>query len=390
VTTFTLANARVVVPDRVVAPGWISVVDGRIADLGAGEPPAEADPVFDLGLAYVLPGFVDLHMHGGAGAQVTSSDPDEIRRAVMFHRAHGTAHTLLSIVTAPIEEMAAAASTIADMIHSGQPEYRSMVGIHLEGPFLNPGKPGSLHGKHFLPADLTALRHLLAAGDGTIRSVTLAPELPGGIDLVREIVAHGAVASVGHTRATHAETKTAFRAGARLVTHLFNAMREFHHREPGTIGAALADDEVICELINDGNHVHDDLVRLVVNKAAVDRVAFVTDATAAAGMPDGQFMLGSLPVRADNGRVTLLDGVTHAGSTLTMDAAIRYAVVLGIPLHLAAAAAATTPARALGIADRTGSLVAGKYADLVVLNDALATRAVILQGAVVEGSLTFS
>ncbi|MEV0568529.1 N-acetylglucosamine-6-phosphate deacetylase [Dactylosporangium sp. NPDC050588] len=384
----TLANARVVTPLRVIEPGWIVIDNGRIHAVGRAEPPATDGHVVDLALDYVLPGFIDLHMHGGAGAQVTSIDPDEILRAVTFHRSHGTTRTLLSLVTSPIEDMVAAARTIADMIHSGDLACRSMVGIHLEGPFLNPLKPGSHHTDHILAPDPAALRHLLAAGDGTVRSVTLAPELPGGMDLLREVVAYGAVASVGHTDATHRQTTEAFAAGARLVTHLFNAMREFHHREPGTVGAALADDSVTCELINDGHHVHDDVTRLVLAAAGHDRIAFITDATPAAGMGNGSFKLGPLPVQSRDGKVTLLDGVTHAGSTLTMDAAVRHAVrCVGIPITHAATAAASTPARVLGLDERTGSIQPGKDADLVVLDQDLRIRAVIAEGVVVHGLL---
>jgi len=197
---------------------------------------------------------------------------------------------------------------------------------------------------------------------------------------VRLLVASGVLPAVGHTDATFAEARLAFASGARIATHLFNAMREFHRREPGAAGAALADDTVTCELINDGFHVHDDVVRIAIDAAGSDRIAFVTDATPAAGMTDGAFRLGPVPVFAREGKVTLADG-TIAGSTLTMDAALRHAVrCVGLPVVAAARAAATTPATLLGLGERTGSIQPGKDADLVLLGEALTVDAVISRG----------
>jgi N-acetylglucosamine-6-phosphate deacetylase len=378
------ANARVVTPRRVLDPGWVSVAGDRIVAVGSGDPPA-ADVVHDLDRRYVLPGFVDLHMHGGGGAQITTDDSEEILAAVAFHRRHGTTRTLASLVTDQLDRMAASVRTIAEIIHGDAGT--SIAGIHLEGPFLNPSKRGSHHAEHLLSPDPVALRHLLTAGDGTVRVVTVAPELPGGLDLVREIVSAGAIAAVGHTEADFEQARQAFGAGATLATHLFNAMRQFHHRDPGPAGAALANDAVTCELINDGIHVHDDAVRIAIGAAGPERIAFVTDATPAAGMTDGRFHLGPVPVFARDGKVTLADG-TIAGSTLTMDAAVRHAVhCVGLPITAAATAAATTPATLLGIADGTGSIRAGKDADLVILSDRLLVDAVIARGTLVHGEV---
>jgi N-acetylglucosamine-6-phosphate deacetylase len=381
-----LANGRVVTRRRVLEPGWLSIAEGRIVGVGAGDPPAGGDEVHDLDGRHVLPGFVDVHMHGGGGAQITTDDPDEILRAVAFHRRHGTTRTLASLVTDQLDRMAASVRTIAGLIRDGAAG-GSIVGVHLEGPFLNPAKRGSHHGEYLLAPDVVALRHLLTAGQGTVRVVTLAPELPGGMDLLRETVSHGVIAAVGHTEATFDQARDAFAGGATLATHLFNAMRHFHHRDPGPAGAALANDAVTCELINDGFHVHEDAVRIALAAAGPDRIALVTDATPAAGMIDGDFHLGPVPVFARDGKVTLTDG-TIAGSTLTMDAAVRHAVRhVGVPIVDAAVAAATTPAALLGIADRTGSIQPGKDADLAVLSADLHTEAVIARGALVHGAL---
>jgi N-acetylglucosamine-6-phosphate deacetylase len=330
-------------------------------------------------------------MHGGGGAAVTTSDADEILRAVAFHRRHGTTRTLASLVTAPLDEMVAATKAIARIVRAGPSSSGHVVGAHLEGPFLHPKRRGSHDPTHLLAPDPAALRALLDAGAGTVRVVTLAPELPGGMELLRDVVAAGAVAAVGHTDASYDEASAAFRAGSRLATHLFNAMRPLHHREPGAAGAALDHDSVTCELISDGIHVHEEALRLVFAAAGPGRVALITDATPAAGMAEGHFHLGPVPIMARGGRVTLLDGVSLAGSTLTMDAAVRHAVRhAGISLLAAARAASTTPAHVLGIAGRVGSIRPGLDADLVVLTADLDVAAVIVAGTVAHGSLDAS
>jgi N-acetylglucosamine-6-phosphate deacetylase len=380
-----LANARVATPRRLLDPGWLIVDGPRIAGVGAGDPPRIDGDVHDVARQHLLPGFIDLHMHGGGGAQITTDDPGEILTAVAFHRRHGTTRTLASLVTDHLDKMSAAIRTIAGIIH-GTPD-GPIAGVHLEGPFLNPAKRGSHHSEYLLAPDVTALRHLLDSGDGTIRVVTLAPELPGGLDLIRVLVERGTIAAVGHTDATFDQAREAFTTGARLATHLFNAMRPFHHRDPGPAGAALADDTVTCELINDGFHVHDEAVRIAMAAAGPERIAFITDATPAAGMTNGDFHLGPVPIFARDGKVTLADG-TLAGSTLTMDAAVRHAVrCIGLPVHHAAIAAATAPATVLGIGHRTGSLQPGKDADLVLLNDQFGVEAVMARGDVVHGAL---
>jgi N-acetylglucosamine-6-phosphate deacetylase len=367
-----LANARVVTPAAVLEPGWVRIEDGRIAALGGDDPPADT---LDLGGAWVLPGFVDQHVHGGGGGAYTSGDPAEARAAAAFHRSHGTTTTLASLVTAEVDELERIVRALAPLVGEGVID-----GLHLEGPYLSPARRGA-HDPALLRApDRRALARLLDAGAGTVRMVTVAPELPGGLDLVRQTVAAGAIAAIGHTDATYDEARAAFAAGARVATHLYNAMRELHHREPGPVAAALEDERVTIELINDGVHLHDAVAALAFATAGPARTALITDAMAAAGMPDGRYELGPMDVRVHDGVARLVDGGSIAGSTLTMDVALRRAVqVLGVPMVDAAHAAATTPARRHGLP--TGALEPGLDADLVVLDDSLAVTAVMVQGA---------
>jgi len=358
-----------VTPAGVAEPGWLRIEDGRIAAVDEGEPPPGAT---DLHGAWVLPGFVDMHVHGGGGAAYTTGDPDEARTAAAFHRSHGTTTTLASLVSARVDELERVIRALQPLV-----EQRAIAGIHLEGPWLSPEHRGA-HDPALLQApDAQALDRLLKAR--SVKMVTVAPELPNGLELVRRTVAAGALAAVGHTDATYEQARAAFDAGALVATHLHNAMRALHHREPGPVAAALEDDRVTIELINDGVHLHDAVARLSFGVAGPARTAFITDAMAAAGMPDGDYALGTLAVRVEDGVARLADGDSIAGSTLTLDVALRRAVqVLGIPIADAARAAATTPARVLGLA--TGALEPGLDADLVVLDGDLAVTAVMVRG----------
>jgi N-acetylglucosamine-6-phosphate deacetylase len=366
-----LANARVVTPAGVAEPGWVRVADGKIAAVDEGEPPPGAT---DLGGAWVLPGFVDIHVHGGGGAAYTSGDPEQARTAAAFHRSHGTTTTLASLVSARVDELERVVRALRPLV-----DERAIAGIHLEGPWLSPEHRGAHDAALLQAPDPEALDRLLAAGAGTVKMVTVAPELPGGLEIVRRTVAAGALAAVGHTDATYEQARAAFDAGALVATHLHNAMRALHHREPGPVAAALEDDRVTIELINDGVHLHDSVTGLAFGVAGPTRTAFITDAMAAAGMPDGDYALGALAVRVEDGVARLVEGDSIAGSTLTLDVALRRAVqVLGIPIADAARAVATTPARVLGLS--TGALEPGLDADLVVLDAGLTVTAVMVRG----------
>ena len=371
-----LTNARVLTPAGFVDGGWVHVVGARIAEVGTGTPPAGL--VVDLGGRTLAPGFVDLHVHGGGGASMTSGDPEQVLEALAFHRRHGTTRSLASLISRPLREMATAAGAIADVVGRLGCE-----GVHLEGPFLSVARCGAHDPAHLQRPDVEELRALLDAGRGTVRSVTLATELPGGEDLIGLVRSEGAVAALGHSDATYAEGMHAARAGVGLGTHLWNGMSPLSHREPGAAGALLDADGVTVELICDGAHLHPAAVRLAFAAKGVEQVALVTDATAAAGLPDGPYAQGSTQVVVDGGQVRLADTGALAGSTLTMDAAVRWAVQqAGIPLADALAAASSTPARVLGIGDRVGAITAGREADLVALDDDLRVALVIAEGRV--------
>ncbi|MEU5882835.1 N-acetylglucosamine-6-phosphate deacetylase [Spirillospora sp. NPDC047279] len=370
-----LANARLVLPDA-VQHGSLHIENGRITALAPGSPAAAAPEVVDLEGRYVIPGFVDMHLHGGAGFSYQSGRPEDTRRIVEFHRAHGTTTLTAGLVTGGPDELLNAVSGLAEAAQEGL-----IAGVHLEGPYIAASRCGAHEPSLLREPDLAEFGRLVKAGGGHVRMITLAPELPGGLDLVRAAADAGVIAAVGHTDGTAAQVQAAFDAGASVATHLFNAMRPLHHREGGPIVAALNDPRVTVELINDGVHVDAEVARLAYNAAGAGRVALITDAMAATGMGDGTYTLGVMRVEVKDGRALLAGGTSIAGSTITMADGFRRAVtVVGLPIEQAARSASLVPARALGVADRVGSLDVGKDADLVVLDDDLGVSRVMKGG----------
>ena len=345
---------------------WVLFDGGRILAAGAGVPPTDdlpAETAVDAAGARLVPGFVDLHCHGGGGASFDDG-AEAIRAALAVHRAHGTTRSVISLVAAPVPELARRLEVVAELT-SADP---LVLGSHLEGPFLAPGRRGAHAADALAHPDARSVAALLQAANGTLRQVTIAPELPAAFEAIDALVAAGCAVAVGHTDADAAVAAAAFDRGATLITHAFNAMAGVDARRPGPVAAAIADDRVTLELILDGRHV-DALVAQLLFAAAPGRVALVTDAMAAAGSADGEFLLGTLPVTVRDGVATVDGTDTLAGSTLTQDAALRRAVLeLGVDPADAVAAVTSTPARALGLDDRLGLLAEGYAADAVLLD----------------------
>jgi N-acetylglucosamine-6-phosphate deacetylase len=370
-----LAGGRVVTPDAVLDPGWIRLAGPLIDAVGSGDR-HEQLPVVDLRGQWVLPGFVDVHVHGGGGASFTEGTSDQARQAAAFHRGQGSTTVLASLVTAPLAELAARAGLLAGLADDGV-----IAGLHLEGPFLSPARRGAQDPRHMIAPDVAVFESLHAAARGHLRVITLAPELPGAFAVIQAATRAGVTVAVGHSDATAEVTLAAIDAGATHATHLFNGMRPPHHREPGAVGALLDRDEVTCEVIADGVHLDDIVVRLTARAAGPGRLVLVSDAMAAAGMPDGSYQLGSQRVTVAGGVARLLeDRAAIAGSTATLADVVRHAVAAGLPVPDVAAAASTTPARVLGLAGRTGALSPGLDADLVVCDDDFRPRAVMRRG----------
>ncbi len=372
-----LTGGRVVTPDGVRTDVWVHAEAGTIVAVHDRRPPVDA-PVVDLAGAWLLPGYVDLHVHGGGGHSVAVS-PAAMEAAVAFHHGRGTTATLVSLMTAPVSELAEQAGWAAELTRRGATQHGCVLGCHLEGPFLSPRRRGAQNEAHMIAPDVAVLQRLIDAADGQLRMMTLAPELEGALALIPPLRAAGAVVALGHSDATYEQALAAIELGAGHATHLFNGMGPLHHRAPGLAGAALAAD-LSCELINDGRHLHPAIVALVAGTIA--RPVLITDAIDATGAGDGTFDLGGQEVHVHNGEARLAGSDSLAGSTLTMDDALRRAVRdSGLPIEQAAAAAATNPAHVLGLENRIGSIAPGRRADAVVLDDDLHVTAVMSAGA---------
>jgi N-acetylglucosamine-6-phosphate deacetylase len=365
-----LSGARVVLPTGIADNGRVIVDGTRIAATA----PADAESL-DVSGHWLVPGFVDIHSHGGGGASFSGSAED-ILTAVRTHRAHGTTTLVASTVTQEMDILAEQAGLLSELAEQGE-----IAGIHFEGPFISPCRKGAHSEALLRHPDPAEVRKLIDAARGQAKMVTLATELPGGIDSVRLLVEHGVIAAIGHTDATYEQTVEAIDAGAGVATHLYNAMPALGHRAPGPIAALLEDERITVELINDGVHLHPAALELAFHHAGAARVALITDAMDAAGSGDGRYLLGPLEVDVTYGVARLVDGGSIAGSTLTLDRAFRRAVTVArLPVEDVVAALSANPARLLGMDDRVGSLEVGKDADLVLLDADFTLKGVMRRG----------
>lgn len=348
---------RVLWPDGSLSRGWIETAAGVIVGTGQGDPARSGD----RHCAVLSPGYVDIHCHGGGGHTFATTDPDEARSAAQAHHRAGTTTVLASLVSDTPRTLLAQVRALAPLVHE-----RVLGGIHLEGPWLSPLHHGAHDPTVLRAPDPAEIDTLLEAGAGAIRMVTLAPELPGGMDAVRRLAGAGVVVAVGHTDVDGAQLRAAVDAGATVVTHLCNAMRPIHHRHPGPVVTALGEERLCVELIVDGVHVHDDVVDLIA-RSARSRLLLVSDAMAAAGAPDGRYELGAMAVDVVDGVARTTDSGSIAGSTLRLAMAVRRAIGAGVPRADALLAATSSPARALGL--EAGALTLGAPADLIGLDE---------------------
>ncbi len=369
---WVLQAGAMVLPVGTSGPGFVVIEGDRIAGIEEGRHPA---PDLDFPDGTVAPGFVDLQTNGAAGCDFLSPTETGLTEAHAYLLRTGTVAYLPTLITSPEKRLRAALAFFAK--HAHRPGAPRILGVHLEGPFLSPVRPGAHRPEYLRPPSMEWIGRLAEDFQGLIRIVTLAPELDGALPLIDWLVAHGIVAAVGHTDATFAEATAAFERGARLATHLFNAMRPHHHREPGVVGAALAHAQVTCSIIADLVHLHPAVIQLVTARKGPDRVALITDAIAAAGAATRDVTLGDQTVRVVNGAPRQADG-TLAGSILAMDQAVRNMVSAGHRLDQAVRMASTTPAVLLGLAQ--GELLVGLRADLVILDSKLAVTAVVVGG----------
>jgi N-acetylglucosamine-6-phosphate deacetylase len=385
--TLLVHRARLLDCNGASDDSWLLAADGTITAVGLGDTWRSAVPsdaatmgsieTIDASGGWVVPGFIDLHVHGGGGASFEEG-PDAIVRAVEVHGTHGTTRTLISLVSSPPGVLTSRLADIAELTRSDP----RVLGSHLEGPYLAAARRGAHDAAALRANDPGEVEQLLDAASGTLRQLTLAPELPGALAAISRLVDAGVAVAVGHTNADYEQARAAFGDGASILTHAFNAMPGIHHRAPGPVMAAIDSDGVTLEIVNDGHHVAPSVVRLAFG-AAPGRIALVSDAMAAAGGADGDYTLGSRNIHVRHGMATVAGTETLAGSTLTLDEALRQTLALGLPPADAIAALTSTPAHALGLGDRLGQLRPGYAADLVLLDESWMVQRVLFGGAAV-------
>jgi len=366
-----LLNARVLTPDEELAGATVVVRDGRIEAVGVGLTPPTGAQSFDLAGLTLAPGFIDIHVHGGGGFSLISEDPEEIRSYARWVVSRGVTGFLVTLVGASLSQMKrwlAAAVAAGEGVDASAAR---LVGVHLEGPFVNPARRGALPTEGLRPPDVAEFLALAETAQGRLKVITLAPELPGAADIVAAARHRGVVVSMGHTDATYEQALEAIEWGVRQATHCFNGMRPFHHRDPGCLGAILSSPRLSAELIADGVHVRPGAMALLLAAKGPQGTILVTDGITAAGLADGAYSLAGEAIQVQGGVASLPDG-TLAGSVTTMDQAVRNVVQLGLaPLADAVRMASTNPASALGLGQRLGRIAPGFAADLVALDERL-------------------
>jgi N-acetylglucosamine-6-phosphate deacetylase len=380
--TCVIRNARIVLPEHVISNGFLEIADGRIVKVAEGEPSSStSELIYDAHKATITPGFIDLHVHGGNGGAFTSIDPAEHNLAREFHLKNGTTSMLASTHTTEFSSLLAILKSLAESSKSNK-NGSKVLGIHTEGPFISEHKPGAHVIAQLKTGDLSSIEEVLSAADNFVSMVTVAPEIPGGLEAIKYLSGKNIISSIGHTNATYAQAVEGIKAGARSTTHLFNAMSPLAHRDPGAVGAVLDNEDIFAELILDGIHIHEAVFRIALKSKGVDRINLITDATSLAGLPDGDY--GALPDRAVTkigGKIVLAGTDTLAGSALSMNMVYKNAAKFA-PLTLSELSkiSSLNAAKILRRDSEIGSLEVGKLADLVLLDSEFTVCATMIEG----------
>ncbi|MBU1427335.1 N-acetylglucosamine-6-phosphate deacetylase, partial [bacterium] len=381
-----IINGTIITPFHLVSGKAIIVEKGKIIEIVNKEELKTATligaEVIEGKDKFIVPGYIDIHIHGGGGSDVMDGDYEAINQIAITHSHFGTTSFLPTTMTMSKDKIIRSLRSICKAAKKGT-KGAEILGIHMEGPYINPEKKGAQKEEDIKKISIEEFLEFNQASGNLIRLVTIAPEMPGAIDLIKYLYKQGIIASVGHSNATYVQTRAGIQAGLSHVTHTFNAMRGLHHREPGVVGAALTSPELTVEVIADGIHIHPIVLKILTKIKDGEKIVLITDSMRATGLNEGTYDLAGQEVIVTKGQARLKDG-TLAGSVLTMDKAVKNMVTkVGIPLPKAIQMASFNPAKSVGIDDKKGSLEPGKDADIVILNKNLETELTIVAGKIV-------
>ena len=379
-----ISNGTIITPFQSLENKAISIEKGKITAIKERKVmdiPAGVE-IIDAGNGFVVPGFIDIHVHGGGGSDIMDGKYEAVKQVAATHSRFGTTSFLPTTMTMSKDKIIGSLKSIHEAFIKGTGA-AEILGVHLEGPYISSEKKGAQKEKDIKKASIEEFLEFNQASGNLIRIVTLAPEKPGAIDLIRWLHKKGIIASVGHSNATYKQVQEGIKAGLTHVTHTFNAMRGFDHREPGVVGAALSSPKLILEMIADGIHLHPVAMKILTQVKEIEKIVLITDAMRAASKPEGTYNLGGQEVTVVNGQARLEDG-TLAGSVLTMNKAVCNMVdKVGVSLTEAIQMATASPARCLGVESKKGSLEPGKDADIVVLDKKLKVKLTMVKGKIV-------
>ncbi|TCZ75327.1 N-acetylglucosamine-6-phosphate deacetylase [Paenibacillus albiflavus] len=381
---FWIVNANIVTEQGIVTNGSIQVIGSTIAAIHENGAAAPQGEVIDAQGSWVLPGFIDVHVHGGYGADFMDASKESLDTITRFHSSMGTTSIVATSMTAPREALDDVVESIAAYRSNPMP-YAQVVGLHLEGPFLNPSKIGAQNPDYVVLPQIDWIQTWYDKYPGLIKTIALAPEREGALAMIEWCRDHGIVTAAAHTEATYADMQAAAKHGLSHSVHMYNAMKPLHHREPGTVGSILTMDEVSAEIIADGVHVHPTCIKLLAAMKTQENLLLITDAMSAAGLDDGLYQLGGQDVLVKGGVARLKDGETLAGSTLTMIRGFQFLVEeVGLSVEQVSKLASGNPAKLLGLSDTIGSIAAGKHADLLLVTPSFELERVYVQGRQIQ------
>lgn len=382
--TILFKNVKVITPKEVLLGYGVLIDEGKIIKIDSEEKIGSqgVKQVIDGRGNYLSPGFIDIHNHGNSGYDFMDANEEAIENISKFHLKNGVTSFLGTIITQSYENMIKAGKNIRD--YKGN-SYSHLLGIHLEGPFFATIKKGAQPEEYIRDGDMSFIEKALSIFADKLKVVSLAPERPNTLEIISYLKDRGVRVAMAHSNATYAETMTAINKGASVATHLYNGMRNFTHREPGIIGASLTDDRVFCEIIYDRIHLHDAAVEIALKMKSKERIILVSDAMRASGLSDGVYELGGQEVIVKEGAARLKDG-NLAGSTLNLRRSV-YNIVkyLGIPICDAVYMASLTPAKAIGVESKKGSIEVGKDADLILFDEDINIKGLLVSGKIIEG-----